>query len=661
MEAFKAIEKIFETKNIVPFNGYTKVNIVTYPKKDKDNVEAASKQIDEPTLLNAVVELLENPKTEDFTSKYLDKKTNAEINKLLNKHFKFSLSKKGIKLFRFGKDQSKELKQLIKLNKEAIKRLYLDEKPLVIIFHENKDSYSLKLLTSIIKVLWGDSIEIQPSSIPENTHGAKSQLPHSDLKNKARSQKRVEEWTHTAKQIAKIKRPKFCLVMARQFYPDLNNPDKQLHDDKINKPSTCKAISSIGGSCVQFIVPPSPFPDTGDTSISKFVFPAQSAIKELLWAHSGRIDKVQEKVERYFEDIQIEDRPQEIIAITIVRRNAGRRKGISDSTFLLIAIKTNVATGLSEMCCCYEDSKTKKLTPTPWKPFIEALHNVANISPVSIGKKRNVQSDNFQKFVENVISSSAKENRNPVVIIDSSNCAYLWDWLKDSKMNLSNIDINGKEYMQDDWKGATLVRIRQDLAPGIIEDKVKYLAKTVLCDTRTKDELKADKANQIKLSAPSSPTGLFKLDVENKTGCVPYLSIGKKRLHSNQRGASCYQQIEQDKFLTVKKTDDNGKISYPRITNEAELEIKTLQKQEPHIDQWATPNPLEIVVALRPEKSEPDNIAAFIESLRYGFGHYNEWTKLPAPLFFERVVRDYISVFKLEEPEVEDRSEMRSL
>lgn len=658
LEAFKAVEEIFKAKNIIPFNGYTSVK-ANHPTKDKKETDAATKQINKPTLLNAVIELLENPKTEDFTSQYLDNKTDTEINKLLNKHFDFRLSEKGIKLFRFNnknKDQSEELKTLIKLNQEAIKRLYPDEKPLVIIF--NKDSYSLKLLITIIKILWGDTIEIQPSEIPKNTHGAKSQLPYNDLKNKARSQKRVEEWTSTAKQIANIKRPKFCLVMASRFYADPNNPDKQLPDDKVNKPSTCKAISSIGASCVQFIVPPSPFPDTGDVSISKFVFPAQSAIKELLWAHSGRIDKVSEKVDRYFKDIEIENRPKEIVAITIVRRNAGRRKGIPDSTFLPIAIKTNVATGLSEMCCCYEDSKTKKLITTPWKPFVEALHNVANISPVSIGKTRNVQSDNFQEFVENVISSSVKENNNPVVIIDSSNCAYLWDWLSDRKMNLSNIDIRSedktKEYMQGDWKKATLVRIRQDLAPGIIEDKVKYLAETVRTDTRTKQELKADKGKQIKLSAPSSPTSLFKLDVANRTGCVPYLSIGKKRLHSNQRGASCYQEIEQDKFLTVKTTDENGKTSYPRLINKAELEIKTLQKQEPHTDQWATPNPLEIVVALRPEKTKPDNIAAFIESLRYGYGHYNEWTKLPAPLFFERVVRDYISVFKLEDEETED-------
>ena len=658
LEAFKAIEEIFRTQNIIPFDGYTSVK-AKHPTKDKNDTDAATKQINKPTLLNAVVELLENPQLKDFTSKYLNNKSDTEINKLLKKNFDFRLSEQGIKVFRFNsqnRDQSEELKQLIQLNKKAIEHLYPDEKPLVIIFHENKDSYSLKLLTTILKILWGDTIEIQTSAIPENTHGAKSQLPHSDLKNKARSQKRVEEWTHAAKQIAKIKRPKFCLVMASKFYPDLNNPDKQLPDDPVNKPSTCKAIASIGRSCVQFIVPPSPFPDTGDISISKFVFPAQSAIKELLWAHSGRIDKVQEKVDRYFEDIELENRPKEVIAITIVRRNAGRGKGIRENSFLPIAIRTNVATGLNEMKCCYENLKTKKLVITPWNPFTEALHDISDISPLSLGKDKNnkyLRHERFQTFVDKVISDSVKENKKPVVMIDSSNCAYLWGWLSDRKMDLSNIDIfsedKKKEYMQNNWKGATLVRIRQDLAPGIIEDKVKYLAKTALADTRSKEELKADKDKQIEISAPSSPTGLFKLNVENKTGCVPYLSIGKKTLHTNQRGASCYREVEQDKFSTFKKTDENDQTTYPRSTNEAELEIKTLQKQEPHTDQWATPNPLEIVVALRPKKSKSDNIAAFIESLRYGYGHYNEWTKLPAPLFFERVVRDYISVFKLEE------------
>ena len=660
LEAFQAIKEIFEPLKITPFNAYISVNI-SHPTKD---TKASTKQINKPTLLNAVIELLENPETNKFTPKYLEqikRNSDIEINQLLYKHFGFTLSEKGIKLFRFNaknKDQSVKLNQLIELNKEAIKRLYPDKKPLVIIFHENENSYSRKLLEKIIRMLWGDTIEIQTSSIPANTHGAKNKLPYKELKNKARSQKRVEAWTPIAKQLAKETRPTFCLVMARKFYQYPESGDSFFHDDKVNKPSTYKALASIGRSCVQFIIPPDTYKDSGDVNISDFIYPAQSSIKELLWAHSGRIDGIKEKIDRHFSNIKSEHRPKEIITITVVRRNAGRRRGRLENTFLPIAIRTDVATGLSEMKYCYENPETKDLDPINWQPFTDSLHDISTISPISLGtdkKNKNLRKERFQTFVNEIVSESVKENKNPVVEIDSSNCVQLWGWLSDRKMNLSNISLDeiGRTNMQDEWKGARIVRIRQDLAPGIIEDKVKYLAETFLADTRNSEELKADKSNQIKISAPSSPTGLYKLQVNNNTGCVPYLSVGKKTVHQNQRGASCYRSIEQDKLLKikVKHTDKNNKDkhTYEQLVNEAELKISTVQQQPPHIDRWATPNPLEIVVALRQKQDELDNIASLIESLRYGYGHFNEWTKLPAPLFFERVVRDYISEFALEE------------
>ena len=79
---------------------------------------------------------------------------------------------------------------------------------------------------------------------------------------------------------------------------------------------------------------------------------------------------------------------------------------------------------------------------------------------------------------------------------------------------------------------------------------------------------------------------------------------------------------------------------------------------------FPTPNPLEIVVTLRQEEDKPDDLAAFVESLRYDFGHYKEWSTLPAPLFFERVVRDYISEFSItddEELETEDTEAPKQL
>ncbi|BAZ81718.1 RNaseH domain-containing protein [Sphaerospermopsis kisseleviana CS-549] len=98
------------------------------------------------------------------------------------------------------------------------------------------------------------------------------------------------------------------------------------------------------------------------------------------------------------------------------------------------------------------------------------------------------------------------------------------------------------------------------------------------------------------------------------------------------------------------------------MKNKAGLEIGEIKMEENRIltEKFPTPNPLEIVVTLRQEEDKPDDLAAFLESLRYGFGHYKEWTTIPAPLFFERVVRDYISEFLItddvddEELEIED-------
>jgi RNaseH domain of pPIWI_RE len=61
-----------------------------------------------------------------------------------------------------------------------------------------------------------------------------------------------------------------------------------------------------------------------------------------------------------------------------------------------------------------------------------------------------------------------------------------------------------------------------------------------------------------------------------------------------------------------------------------------------------------MVVTLRQENDDPDRIAILVESLRYGLGHFSDWVALAVPLFFERVVRDYISEFSIDDDEEED-------
>nr|WP_143855492.1 RNaseH domain-containing protein [Nostoc sp. 'Peltigera membranacea cyanobiont' 232] len=43
--------------------------------------------------------------------------------------------------------------------------------------------------------------------------------------------------------------------------------------------------------------------------------------------------------------------------------------------------------------------------------------------------------------------------------------------------------------------------------------------------------------------------------------------------------------------------------------------------------------------------------------LLQGFGDYSDWTGLPAPLFFERVVRDYISDFAIADEDIESEAD----
>ncbi len=376
----------------------------------------------------------------------------------------------------------------------------------------------------------------------------------------------------------------------------------------------------------------------------------QSALKDLLFAHSGYIEDVKTKVDKWLKDIPEKSRPKEIISITIVRKQKGRARGNIESTFLPVAMRLNVETGKCEMCCAYERGKSLQISS--WSKFSDAIAFISQISPVKLAKDKTARQSRFMKFVQKVISTSVSEGNYPLVMIDSSNCVYLWPWLADVRIDANIINLAQQtgtplsEHMEQEWKGARLIRIRQDHAPGIIEKKVRQFAETSLDDARTNKELSSD----YEIPSASSTMKLFKLKNEtneknepNQIGCVAYISVGHKPLHHESRGQSCYRRTE--KSISVNNPDS----SKEKVFNKAGLEVCQIGIREPFTGQYPTPNPIEIVVTLRQPNDNPDCLALFVESLRYGFVHYSDWSSLPAPLFFERVIRDYISEFVIED------------
>lgn len=663
LEAFEAIGNLLKSLGFEPFQSYSEIK--WKPKKGHptkvDNT--ASRMINLPTLLSAVLQHFEKSDGCNFTPNYIETLDNTDLNRLLHQNFLINLSdimggRKSLQFNSQKKNQFQELTNMIEANQKIIAELYPNQRPLLIIFYEDELQREVKLLEAIVRVLWNDAIEVMPNRLPDNTHGPRSLLPGANSNAQERSRHRIEAWEPIVKQLALRKQRKFCLVLARKFYPDSSTEGKFNHDDRVNKPSTRQALAELAGACVQFILPIETNKNKEHLKLDNFFHRGQSALKDLLYAHSGCLGDVKQKVDHWLEATPVAQRPKEIIGITIVRKQKGRTRGSIESTFLPIALRLKVETGECELCCAYE--KGSILEKTPWRKFPDAISLISKISPVKLGPNKDVRQNRFMKFVKEIISTSAEEGNQPVVMIDSSNCVYLWPWLGDRELDAHQINFttySGSrtyEHMEQEWQGIRLIRLRQDLAPGIIDKKVRLLAETYLEDSRPEKELKELK-NLFQIPSASSKPDLFRLSAPNQTGCTAYLSVGRKTLQQKSRGQSCYRKTEIN--VAVKSAD----VSEGKVENKAGLEVHKIGTRPPFTGQFPTPNPLEIVITLKQPDDDCDRLAGLVESLRYSFGHYDDWSSLPAPLFFERVVRDYISEFAVDnldnQPEEEEEDD----
>ncbi len=649
LEAFEAIEKIIRPIGLTPFNSYSPVKSRGESHKLDDT---GSRMINWYTLITAGLQFKECSK---LTAEYLKNFDENQLNKLLKKHFGIETDKiYGGKKILESKKQFRELEALIKANQTAIESFYAQEKLLLVLFYERGLQTEVKLLEALIKMLWGKTIEVIVNSLPQNTHGSKEDLPGSKLKTKERSLKRIEAWTPIVEQLALRKQRTFCLILAREYYED-SKENKSKHDDKINKPSTRQALAKIANACVQFLLPIETTKKNKELKLENFFHRAQAALKDLLFAHSGYVNDVKEKVDKWLKDLPEENRPKEIIGITIVRKQKGRVRGQIGQTFLPIALRLNVETGNSELCCAYEEQKQKLLEISSWSQFSDGISFVSRISPVKLADKQEVRQERFMKFIRETISNSVEAGKQPLVMIDSSNCVQLCPWLGDQRINANEINFTRStggllyQNLEQEWEGVRIIRIRQDIAPGIIDKKERHLIETSLEDTRTVKELKKLSPDH-RIPSASSKMGLFRLSQTYKNGCVAYLSIQNQHLHNLLRGLSCYRSIET--LISVKKTIGKEK---KKVVNKSDQAVHQLVRRSPFTEYYPTPNPIEIVVTLREPEDDPDRLALLVESLRFGFGHYSDWSSLPAPLFFERVVRDYISDFNFQDEDIIDK------
>jgi hypothetical protein len=210
LEAFEAIENILQPLGFSRFDNFSVVKANVSHKIDRE----AARMINTPTLLSALLQ--QSVKSfSTLRSNYLAEIGKDSFKSLFEQHLGISIEKtspsNAFEFNRKQKEQISELTAIIQSNQNAIHRLYPNERVCLIIFYESELHQQVKLLDALVRLLWGDTIELLLNQLPDNVHGVKATLPGNNLKAKERSELRQQAWQPIARQIKERKQRTFCL------------------------------------------------------------------------------------------------------------------------------------------------------------------------------------------------------------------------------------------------------------------------------------------------------------------------------------------------------------------------------------------------------------------------------------------------------------------
>lgn len=530
------------------------------------------------------------------------------------------------------------LEDVCRVNSQAIAGLNAQNGIVLVLIYDaaRRTKGEVNLVEDIARTLFGTSLEIARAHLPENVHGHKSWLPGNDLKsNEDRFALRVDSWkslTADLREYLASGKQVYCLVMADEWYPpkataaapangksrDKDKVPPPLHDDPVNKAAARNALITQAHACSQYLLPLQ-FKD-GAARIGDFSQRVQSALKDLLLSHNGAVLPYRGIAAKYF---GATTPPKEIIGFTVIRSQSGRVNA-SDPSFVLAAFKQSLETGHCQMRFAY-DRNGKFENSLPWMDMQLGLATLAKATPCWLSNETNanmrakVNRERYQAFVRGVIEESNAQDTNALVMIDSTNAAGLWSWLTDQNISGEGIDIANATHIEEVWQSVRIVRVRQGLAPLIVENRYKTFRNAPDGDVM-----------QV-VPTPSKTQGVFRVGDAAPSGApIAYWSQHgiKAKLKT---GSSCYRQ-------TV-NTNEQRASKQPGY--------KVVKSKPAFVGQWPSPNAVEFVVGLMHNGDVPDNIALFCHELREMALHYLDSTALPVPLYFENVARQYIARFAL--------------
>ena len=484
-----------------------------------------------------------------------------------------------------------------------------------------------ELAAKTVELLFGDAVDIKKDPMPPGVHDLKGKLPGDTLKARQRFNLRVDAWKKSGlpQAIGKHDGEKFVLICAAK---DIDRRS----EDPVNRRAAIHAFCKEANANVHHVLPiEAANTDKREVkAMQSFIHRVQSAIMDVMLAHSGYVIGAGDFVAGQLED---EFLPKAIYGIQAFRKNAQRYSG-ETPVCLIIYSRLNLQTNVTEVMFAYKEQK--RTCKTGWMKLAKGL--------IWLGTQRSMEGDEDwlkAEFVGTTIKTMGEINENDpkaIVFIDWGTLPGLWKDLTDANLE-SNEPCLGHVNLAKNFPQMSFVRLRYGrnaLLPLRIWNKTTYEAiRDDGSGLPTGEYYDDGYAATVKQLIEINPDPVRK-DRGHFVGVM-----GPRKTFQLKRGKSCFRFMVRMSALDDKVTGTKGRGLFEK-------------KSMPPQDKDATiPSSMDITVLYSPNVS-PIDIATLAMGLRVGYAHYDDWTMLPAPLFFARKIDDYIIKYPTPELDAPD-------
>lgn len=520
-----------------------------------------------------------------------------------------------------GDDPAKETKRRERLahhrsaNEDALARIHGSKTPSLWVFVDGTDERNL--IERCARAIFGDRLRLEFSPLPQGVHGLRTDLDEPGEKGVRRFEARVNRWAGVADRVAQgADGARHVLICAPK---DVNRRP----EDPVNYFAGLHAMCSRAKANVHHLLPLELDRKSQQPDVQHFIHRVQSALLDVFMAHSGVVFGVQPFVTGCLGDAA----PKAIYGIQVVRSQA-RAFTQEQPVCLILFTRLDVASGVTSVrFVCRNKNRTQ---PTDWETLNQGLQWLGTQRQLS-GDERWAR-ENFADATRKMLGHIGEEDPRAIVLVDWSTVAGLWKELTDESLTSGN----GRGVVLDDaefgtrFASMTFLRLRSDRNATMV---MRWVNTTAFEEWRTEPQLEPTRQTTEEQYATTYKT-IVELDESAGSRLHPHylMVMGYRSTVQTKRGMSCYRPMW--------RMSRNASGWYER---------RTLPVAK---DNAALPSGLEVTVLQAPSDVQPDNLARLVMGLRLGYAHYDDWTALPAPLFFVSKVRDYIIRYP-EAPEAE--------